>query len=126
VLINLSDAQSRSAPVTSSKETNVPTIAARGLLKVTAVLDPAALVDLAVPNGIPRIILHITAGEARYTVDLNAKRARRAIAMIRELGPENVTAIVEGRLVGNAIIEAGLMVQPRPAQAELTPAPAAT
>ena len=46
-------------------------------------------IDLAVPNGIPRIILHITAGEARYTVDLNAKSARRAIAMIRELGPEN-------------------------------------
>jgi hypothetical protein len=25
-------------------------------------------IDLAVPNGIPRIVLHITAGEARYTV----------------------------------------------------------
>jgi len=104
----------------------MPTIAARGLLKVTAVLDPAALADLAVPNGIARITLHITAGEARYTVDLNAKNARRAIAMIRELGPENVAAIVQGRLAGNAIAEAGLVVQPRtkPAQAEPTPAAA--
>jgi hypothetical protein len=60
-------------------------------------------------------------------VDLNAKNARRAIAMIRELGPEKVVAIVQGRLAGNAIAEAGLTVQPRtkPAQAEFTPAPAA-
>jgi hypothetical protein len=42
-------------------------------------------------------------------------------------GPENVAAIVQGRLVGNAIVEAGLTVQLRakPAQAEFTPAPAA-
>ena len=103
----------------------MPTIAARGPLKVTAVLDPAALVDLAVPNGIARITLHITAGEARYTVDLNAKNARRAIAMIRELGPENVAAIVQGRLAGNAIAEAGLVVQAKKAAEPEADAPAA-
>jgi hypothetical protein len=46
---------------------------------------------------------------------------RRAIAMVREHGPEAVAAIVQGRLSGNQIAEAGLSVQPKgpkPAPAE--------
>jgi hypothetical protein len=102
----------------------MPTVAAFGLLKVTAVLDASALVDLAVPNGIARIVLHITAGEARYTADLNAKNARRAIAVIRALGPENVAAIVQGRLAGNAIAEAGLAVEAKKTAEPKADAPA--
>jgi hypothetical protein len=44
--------------------------------------------------------------------------------MIRALGPENVVAIVQGRLVGNAIAEAGLVVQPKKPKLEQVEQPA--
>jgi hypothetical protein len=45
--------------------------------------------------------------------DLNAKSVRKAIGTIREHGAEGVTAIVQGKLVGSTIAEAGLAVQPK-------------
>ena len=47
------------------------------------------------------------------TADLAAKSVRRAIAVVREHGSEAVAAIVQGRLVGSQITEAGLAVQPK-------------
>ena len=82
-------------------------------LKVTAVLPPEALLGLVVPNGEPRFRLAAAAGGGTYTCDLNAKGVRRAIAAVREHGAENVVAIVQGKLVGNAIEEAGLSAQPK-------------
>jgi hypothetical protein len=95
----------------------MPTIVAKGPLKVVAILPPEALLGLEVPDGQPRIVLTIVAGDSRYRVDLAAKSARRAIAAVREHGSENVATIIQGKLVGDAIAEAGLVVQPKVAKA---------
>ena len=91
----------------------MPTVTARGTLKVVAVLDPAELLDVRVPDGKPRLVLTIRLPDGAVTADLNAKSVRRAITMIREQGPDNVAAIVQGRLAGDVITEAGLSVQPK-------------
>jgi hypothetical protein len=48
-----------------------------------------------------------------------------AIAMVCEHGPDGVSAIVQGRLVGNQITEGGIMVQPKVQTAEKAEAAAA-
>ena len=96
-------------------------VTARGPLKVVAVIDPAELLDVPVPDGKPRVELTIRLPQGSVTADLSAKSVRRAIAMVREHGPEAVAAIVQGRLSGSQIAEAGLSVQPKgpkPAPAE--------
>ena len=46
--------------------------------------------------------------------ELNAKSVRRAIANIREAGPDNVSCILQGRLdANNALLDAGITVQPK-------------
>jgi hypothetical protein len=77
------------------------------------------LLDLDLPNDQPRVALTILAGEGQYRADLNAKSLRRSITAIHEAGPENVAAILQGRLSGSAtIMETGLSVQPKPYKAE--------
>ena len=96
-------------------------VTARGPLTVVAVIDPAELLDVPVPDGTPRVELTIRLPQGSVTADLSAKSVRRAIAMVREHGPEAVAAIVQGRLSGNQIADAGLSVQPKgpkPALAE--------
>jgi hypothetical protein len=87
------------------------TVTARGPLKVVAVIDPAELLDIPVPDGQPRVVLTIRLPLGAVTADLAAKSVRRAIGMVREHGSEAVAAIVQGRLVGSQITEAGLAVQ---------------
>ena len=97
------------------------TVTARGPLKVVAVLNAAELLDIDVPDGKPRFVLTIRLPSGAVMADLAAKSVRRAIVMVREHGPEAVAAIVQGRLSGSQIAEAGLSVQPRgpkPEQAE--------
>ena len=89
------------------------TVTASGPLKVVAAIEPAELLDVSVPDGKPRIELTIRLPDGSVTADLAAKSVRRAIAMVREHGPEAVAAIVQGRLSGNQIAEAGLSVQPK-------------
>jgi hypothetical protein len=71
-----------------------------------------------VPDGKPRVLLTIRLPQGTVTADLAAKCLRRAIGMVREHGPEGVTAIVQGRLVGSEITDAGLAVQPKVAKPE--------
>jgi hypothetical protein len=59
-------------------------------------------------------VVTIRLPDRTLTADLSAKSVRRAIATIREQGAD---AIVQGRLTGNAITEAGLSVQPKAARA---------
>jgi hypothetical protein len=82
-------------------------------LKVTAVLDPAAVARLTVPNGQPRITLKISAGGRTYTADLNAKSLRRCIAAIAEAGPDAMAIVLQGKLDGTMILEAGIAAQPK-------------
>ena len=94
------------------------TVTARGPLKVVAVIDPAELLDVPVPEGKPRVALTIRLPHGTVIADLAAKSVRRAIAMVREHGPDAVAAIVQGRLVGSEITEAGVMVQPKAPKVE--------
>ena len=55
----------------------------------------------------------VTARGPLKVVAVAAKSVRRAIAVVREHGSEVVAAIVQGRLVGSQIAEAGLAVQPK-------------
>jgi hypothetical protein len=88
-------------------------VTARGPLKVVAVLNAAELLDIELPDGKPRFTLTIRLPDGTVTADLAAKSVRRAIVMVREYGTEAVAAIVQGRLSGNQIAEAGLSVQPK-------------
>jgi hypothetical protein len=92
------------------------TVTARGPLKVVAVLDPAELLTVSVRDGQPRVVLTLRLPDGVVTADLAAKSLRRAIATVREHGPDSVAAIVQGRLVGSEITEAGLAVQPKVAK----------
>ena len=82
-------------------------------LKATIVLSPHDIAALSVPDGKPRCILRVTvAGSRTVVADLNAKSVRKAIATIREAGPDNVACILQGKLGANyELLEAGLAVQ---------------
>jgi hypothetical protein len=95
----------------------MPVLNARAL-KCTVVLDPAEVTQLAAPDGQPRVAIEIRLPDGVVTADLAAKSLRRAIATVREHGPDSVAAIVQGRLVGTEITEAGLAVQPKVAKPE--------
>ena len=83
-------------------------------IKATLVLSPAEILNIPVPEGKPRCLVRITVAGRSVTADLNAKSVRRAIANIREAGPDNVSCILQGRLDGNnALLDAGLAIQPR-------------
>ena len=82
-------------------------------LKVTAVLDPAGLRD---PGNSSRV-MEIAVGGRTFTADIAAKSARKCRAAIAEHGPEKCVLLIQGRLEGNAIAKAGIVVQvktPRP------------
>ena len=101
------------------------TVTARGPLKVVATLNAAELLDIEVPAGKPRFVLTILLPNGAVIADLAAKSVRRAIAMVREHGADNVAAIVQGRLSGGQIAEAGLSVQPKGPKPEKAEAEAA-
>src|SRR3954451_2420662 len=88
-------------------------------LKITAILDPAAVATIPTPNGVSKAALRITAGGRTYTAEVNMKSLRRCIAAIGEAGPDGVAIILQGKLNGDVIAEAGIVAQPK------TPKPAA-
>jgi hypothetical protein len=90
----------------------MPILNARAL-KVTVVLDPAEAAQLVAPDGRPRVAIDIRLPDRRVTAELNAKSVRRALAVISEHGPDSVSVIVQGKLVGDTITEAGIMAQPK-------------
>jgi hypothetical protein len=91
---------------------NRPNILTAKSIKCTLVLSAAEILSLAVPEGQPRCSVHIAVSGRTVTADLNAKSVRRAIANIREAGPDNVSSILQGRLdANNALLDAGLAIQ---------------
>jgi ribosomal protein S3 len=82
-------------------------------LKCTVVLDPAEVAQIVAPDGRPRVVLAIRLPDRRITADLNAKSVRKALATISEHGPDGVSVVVQGKLMGDAITEAGIMAQPK-------------
>jgi len=83
-------------------------------LKVTLVLDPAEMAKaLSWKSGGPRVEVAITAAGRNLSASLNGKSVRRSLATIAEAGPAGVACILQGRLVGSVIEDAGLLVQPK-------------
>jgi hypothetical protein len=83
------------------------------VLKCTVVLDPVEVAQLVAPDGKPPVVIDIRLPDRRLSVDLAAKSVRRAIATISEHGPDGVVVIVQGKLVGDTINEAGMFSQPK-------------
>ena len=72
-----------------------------------------AAAQIVAPEGKPRVAIDIRLPDRRVSVELNAKSVRRALATIGEHDPDGVAVIMQGKLVGDAITEAGLMAQPK-------------
>src|SRR3954468_4264878 len=91
----------------------MPNLTARSL-KATLVLEPAQLAELVVRDGVPRVELRIEVDGRLVVTDIAAKSARKALAGIREHGPDGVMAILQGKLgQGDVLLEAGLVGQPK-------------
>jgi hypothetical protein len=95
----------------------MPTLTARSV-KVVIPLDPKELAGLAAHEGQPRTLLTLRLPDRTLSVDIATKSLRRAIAMIREHGADQTTAIIQGKLVGDAVTEAGLVAQVKTPKAE--------
>src|SRR3954462_5172010 len=91
----------------------MPNLSARSL-KATLVLEPAQLAELVVRAGVPRGELRIEVDGRLVTTDIAAKSARKALAALREHGPDGVMAILQGKLgKGDVLLEARLVVEPK-------------
>ncbi len=82
-------------------------------LKCTIVLDPAEIGGLQVPTT-ARVTLRISAGGRTYTADVATKSLRKAQASI---AGADCAVFIQGKLVGDAITEAGLVAQAKVAPA---------
>jgi hypothetical protein len=81
-------------------------------IKATLVLAPNEILALSAPDGKPRCIVKITVAGRTIVADLNAKSVRKAIAAIRQNGPEACAVVLQGKLQpDNSLTEAGLNVQ---------------
>jgi hypothetical protein len=88
-------------------------------LKVTVVLDPATLTDVVMPDGTSRVVLVVRLPGHSVTAQIAAKSLRRAVAAIAEHGVDGVACVVQGRLNGSAIVDAGISAMskaPKPAR----------
>jgi hypothetical protein len=85
-------------------------------VKLTLVIDPAALIDFVVPNG-RRPRFHIRVNDRKLTGDLNPKTLRKVTAAVTEHGPDNVNVLIQGRLGAkdhtgaDIVTDAGIAVQ---------------
>ena len=89
-----------------------PILNARAL-KCTIVLDPVEAAHIVAADGKPRVVIDIRLPDRRVSVDLNAKSVRKAVAAISEHGPDGVAVVIQGKLVGDVLTEAGIVAQPK-------------
>jgi hypothetical protein len=84
-------------------------------LKVTCILDPAEVAAITVPNGQARFPIVIEIGDESYRAELNAKSLRR---VVKAAGEGECTILVQGKLVGELIEEAGIAAQAKAPKTE--------
>ena len=102
----------------------VPVKLASRSIKITLVLDPAAVASALRPHaqGDDRVAVDIAVEGRTLRADFNPKSVRKVIAAIREHGPEGVAVLIQGRLMAdNSLTDCGLVAQPKtpkPAKAE--------
>jgi hypothetical protein len=82
-------------------------------IKATIVLDPTELAGVVVPNGQSRFPVAIVVAGKVLWAELNAKSLRRCVTTIAEAGPDAVSIIIQGKLVGDVIEEAGIAANPK-------------
>jgi hypothetical protein len=90
-------------------------------IKVSIVLDAAALVGVVVPNGQPRFPIIIGVAGRTLKAELNAKSARKCCATIAEHGPDGVAVLLQGKLAGDVIEDAGIAATPRTTRPPVEP-----
>jgi hypothetical protein len=86
-----------------------PAMLTARIVKVTIPLDPHEIARLVAVEGQARAVLRL---------GMPATTLRKAITTIRDNGPENCIALVQGKLEGAKIVEAELVAQvraPKPA-----------
>jgi hypothetical protein len=104
-------AATQTAPVISAVK---PGELAARTIKVTVVLEPQEVLAIPVPDGAPHVQVVIHATTRTLRAQLTAKGLRKAQAAIREVGPDGVAVILQGKLAASdALEEAGLSAQPR-------------
>lgn len=89
-----------------------PMLTARSV-KVVVPLDPHELARLTAAEGQARTVLRIAIpGSPPISADIATKSLRKAVATVREAGPDNAICFIQGKLVGTQrVIEAGLVAQ---------------
>jgi hypothetical protein len=80
-------------------------------IKVTIPLDPAAVATLPTPEGQARSKLIINCEGKIYNADIATKSLRKVKITIAANGAENVFVMVQGKLKGGEIVEAGITAQ---------------
>jgi hypothetical protein len=101
-----------------AKDSDMPTLSAKAL-KVSVVLLADEVLKVNAPDGGPsRTTLSIRTPEQTVKVDVASKSIRKAQSTIKD-NDGNVAVIVQGRLVKDEIVEAGLTAQPKTPKAEV-------
>jgi hypothetical protein len=96
-------------PKPKDKPMAPPTVTTRAL-KVTAVLDAAAVAISPTPDGQSRSKLTINCEGKIYTADISTKSLRNK-ATIAAHGANDVFVMVQGKLRNNEIVDCGLIAQ---------------
>jgi hypothetical protein len=83
-------------------------------LKATIVLDPVEVLSVPVKDGLSKIALKVAVGGRTISAEVNAKSLRRCIATVRDLGPDAVAVVLQGKLEANGVlVEAGIAAMPK-------------
>jgi hypothetical protein len=93
-------------------------------IKVTMVVEAAAVLAIPTPDGVARCPIRIVSPGRMLEATVNAKSVRRATTAIRAAGTEAVVCLIQAKLgAGDSLEDTGLSVQakgPRPQTAETT------
>jgi hypothetical protein len=83
-------------------------------IKVSLNLDPLGFVGVKVPDGMPRFTLPVDVAGRKIRADLNCKAIRKAVAAVKEFGPDGVAIVLTGQLEkGDTLSSAGLSAMPK-------------
>lgn len=76
-------------------------------LQASATLDPAAFVGVTVPY-VPKVPIAIGYPTGTVMAELNAWSLRKVVALVAEVGADAVSVVVQGKIEGAALVEAGI------------------
>ena len=69
------------------------------------------------PTDDPKMTLQIKVGDRRVSASITTKSLKKVLAVIRESGPNACFASLQGKLVGEEILDCGLVCQVKAKQA---------